>query len=301
MKLNNSDITNANFSQANGVTHNYTIVYTHGCMCGGFDQSDCIAEKMVGIDNFAVAFVGNSRYGWFNQGTTDGPSQHLHREFIDALYHDSLYHLGMAHMMSKTATAPFVEMSGEFEPGATRWCFYDNNVLGDPVMAMWTEEPYDLQVSYPELIPIGAESVSVHVNGPFGSCEGFACSIYYNDTLFGTSLTNAAGEAVILLGENPGERPLSLIVSGYNVLPHYYTIHVSDYWLGYSEDWNKGSNWYSGTVPDSNTNIIIPANPDGSHYPVINTGNERNCAAIVVEPGAHFILNTGETFSIGDN
>jgi hypothetical protein len=36
--------------QANGVSHNFTIVYTHGCMCGGFDVSDCIAERMIGID-----------------------------------------------------------------------------------------------------------------------------------------------------------------------------------------------------------------------------------------------------------
>ena len=106
MKMNNEDITNANFSQANGVNHNYTVVYTHGCMCGGFDVSDCIAEKMIGIDNFAVAFIGNSRYGWFNQGTTDGPSQHLHREFMDALYSDSLYHIGMAHLKSKSETVP---------------------------------------------------------------------------------------------------------------------------------------------------------------------------------------------------
>ncbi len=53
--LYNSDITDANFSGANGVTHNYTIMQTHGCICGAFDYSDCILEKMVTIQNFAVA------------------------------------------------------------------------------------------------------------------------------------------------------------------------------------------------------------------------------------------------------
>jgi len=62
-------------------------VYTHGCICGSFDASDCIAEQMVKIDNFAAAFVGNSRYGWFNEGQTEGPSGHIHREFMNALYH----------------------------------------------------------------------------------------------------------------------------------------------------------------------------------------------------------------------
>jgi hypothetical protein len=256
---------------------------------------------MVGIDNFAVAFVGNSRYGWFNQGTTDGPSEHLHREFLDALYHDSLYHIGMAHLKSKSETAPFVEISGEFEPGATRWCFYDNYVLGDPMMAMWTEEPYIPVVSYPSLIPIGADSVVVNVTGPQGGCRNFTCSIYYSDTLFATAVTNASGRAVIMLQDNFNERPLSLVVSGYNILPLNFPLHVSDYWLGYSADWNKGANWFTGSVPDSSTYIIIPADPVGNYFPVINTGTERNCAGISIEPGADFILKTGETFSIGEN
>lgn len=301
MKMYNSDITNANFAGANGINHNYSIVYTHGCNCGGYDQSDCIAEKMVGIDNFAVAFVGNSRYGWFNQGTTDGPSQHLHREFMDALYYDSLYHIGMAHLRSKSETAPFVEVSGEFEPGATRWCFYDNYVLGDPMMAMWTEEPYTPQVTYPSLIPIGADSMVVHVNNLQGACRNFTCSIYYNDSLYSTAATNSAGNAVIIFQDGLAEGPLSLIVSGYNILPQTYPVHVSDYWLGYSSDWNKGANWYTGSVPDNSTYVIIPADPAGPYFPVTNTGTGRQCAGISIEPGADFILKNGETFSIGDN
>lgn len=45
MRLNDGDITNENFSQVNGIIHNYTLVNTTGCNCGAFDESDCIAEK----------------------------------------------------------------------------------------------------------------------------------------------------------------------------------------------------------------------------------------------------------------
>jgi hypothetical protein len=301
MKFYNSDITNANFAGANGVNHNYTIVYTHGCNCGGFDDNDCIAERMVGIDNFAVAFIGNSRYGWFNQGTTDGPSEHLHREFLDALYYDSLDHIGMAHLKSKSETAPFVEVTGEFEPGATRWCFYDNYVLGDPMMAMWTEEPFVPQVSYSSYIPIGADSLVVNVSNQQGGCKGFTCSIYYNDSLYSTATSNASGRAVIMTGDGLDEGNLSLVVCGSNSLPQYLPLHVSDYWLGYSTDWNKGPNWFTGSVPDSSTFVIIPAAPAGQYFPLTNSGNARQCAGIKVEPGAHFIIRSGETFSIGEN
>jgi hypothetical protein len=145
MRLFNWDITNQNFSQVNGVDHNYQLMYSHGCICGAFDVEDCIAEKSVTIANWLAGGVFNSRYGWFDQGLTEGPSAHLHREFISALYNDTLEfrisELGGAHMMSKIKTAPWVGIPGEFEPGAQRWCHYDCNAFGDPAMVIWTDEP----------------------------------------------------------------------------------------------------------------------------------------------------------------
>ena len=136
LKMDISQITNSTFYLVNGVDHNYTFVYTQGCEDGGFDQSACIAQKMVTIDNFCAAGVFNSRYGWFDEGTTDGPSQHLEREFVSAYNNDTLQILqfGATHAMSKIKTAPWVDLPGEFEPGAQRWCHYDCNALGDPVM-----------------------------------------------------------------------------------------------------------------------------------------------------------------------
>jgi hypothetical protein len=144
MRLSTSNITNANFAGVNGVIHNYPVLYTQGCNCGGFDAGGgCIAAKALTISNFIAAGVFNSRYGWFNQGTTDGPSEHLEREFVSALYDDVQpeKHLGKAHLISKIKTAPWVTMAGEFEPGAQRWCHYGCNALGDPALEIWTAEP----------------------------------------------------------------------------------------------------------------------------------------------------------------
>jgi hypothetical protein len=154
MRLSMSSITNANFSGVNGITHNYPLLYSQGCDCGAFDASGgCIAAKALTISNFIAGGVFNSRYGWFNQGTTDGPSEHLEREFVSAVYNDTLpeKHLGAAHMISKQKTAPWVTMPGEFEPGAQRWCHYDCNVFGDPALEIWTAEP----VSFSEIFWTG--------------------------------------------------------------------------------------------------------------------------------------------------
>jgi len=139
-------VNDQNFSQVDGVTHNYALLYTQGCLCGAFDnQTICIAEQAVTIQNFLAAGIFNSRYGWFDQGLTEGPSEHLHREFVSALYNDTVENqikeIGAAHLMSKIKTAPWIGLPGEFEPGAQRWVHYCCNVLGDPALKIWTNDP----------------------------------------------------------------------------------------------------------------------------------------------------------------
>ena len=144
LRLYTSSITDANFAGVNGISHNYPVLYTQGCDCGAFDVGGgCVAAKALTISNFIAGGVFNSRYGWFDEGTTEGPSEHLEREFVSALYNDTLpeKHLGMAHMISKIKTAPWVSLPGEFEPGAQRWCHYDCTAFGDPAMEIWTSEP----------------------------------------------------------------------------------------------------------------------------------------------------------------
>jgi hypothetical protein len=148
MRLFTNQITNANFSQVDGITHNYQLLYTQGCDCGGFDQPNCIGVKMVTINNFLACGIFNSRYGWFDQGTTEGPSEHLQREFVNALYTDTLpdKHFGTALMISKIKTAPWVTAPGEFEPGAQRWCHYDCNAFGDVALEVWTNAPHGVGI-----------------------------------------------------------------------------------------------------------------------------------------------------------
>ena len=157
-RLNKYDITNANFGGVDGKNHLNPIIYSHGCSAAAIDLidsngDDCIAEKMLEIDNFASAFIGNTRYGWFNEGQTEGPSLHLHREFLNALYDKNTTTIGAAHTWSRINTAPFVTLPEQWEPGALRWCFYSCNVLGDAAMNVWTNKINEFEnIAYPESI-----------------------------------------------------------------------------------------------------------------------------------------------------
>ncbi len=193
MRMGLSDVNNQNFSQVNGVNHNFALIYTQGCIDGAFDYSDCIAEKSVTINNFCVAGVFNSRFGWFNQGTTDGPSQHLQREFVSALYNDTLENqikeLGSAHMMSKIKTAPWVGLPGEFEPGAQRWVHYDCNALGDPALKIWTVTPSLTVLPANQDVDNKSGNVNFNVTATSGwtaNCDAVWCTVTASGNSNGT-------------------------------------------------------------------------------------------------------------------
>jgi hypothetical protein len=228
MRLGISDINNSNFAQTNGTTHNYPIIYTHGCLDGAFDENDCIGEAMVLIDNFAVAGAFNSRYGWFNEGQTEGPSAHLHREFVDALYHDKECRIGAAHMISKIESSVWVNAPGQWEEGALRWCFYDCNIFGDPMLGAWTDEPISILTSYPEEIYPETTSIPVTVMSSGQPVEGLMCVIMTDASMLGCCPTDASGHAEIIVPGGFSEVTVAeLVVSGYNCLPTHYPLDIT--------------------------------------------------------------------------
>jgi hypothetical protein len=240
MRLGIQDITNDNFSSANGIDHNYTLVYTHGCLCGAFDENDCIGEAMVLIDNFAVAGAFNSRYGWFNEGQTEGPSAHLHREFVDALYHDRESRIGSAHMISRIETSVWVNAPGQWEEGALRWCFYDCNIFGDPALGVWTDEPINIETTYPDEIHPGETSVPVSVASNGQPVEGLMCVIMADGEMSACCPTDESGNALINVpGGFADIEAAELVVSGYNCLPVSYPLNIT---VGLDENKNDVHN-----------------------------------------------------------
>ena len=190
-------IDNNDFSGANGTTHNYTIFHTQGCDCGAFDEN-CILEKMVKIENFAVAVIGNSRYGWFNEGQTEGPGCHLEREMTDAQWHDRLGMLSLAHSMGKCETAPWVTAPGQFEEGALRWNFYDMNVLGDGAVNIWLDEPMTAVVDAPAQVVIGTQSIDVTVtDGTGNGLMNYRCLLFMDNEVIAMGCTDENGVAEI--------------------------------------------------------------------------------------------------------
>jgi len=174
---------------------------------------DCIAEKMLEIENFACAFIGNTRYGWINEGQTDGPSLHLHREFLNAIYADQITSLGAAHLLSRLKSAAFISLPNEWEPGALRWCFYDCNVLGDAAMNLWSTKIEQFQkINYSsELTP----DYAIYTGVP-----GARVTLSLNGEFLATTLSDNDGLAVLTFDSTFAVAPYKLIITAANYKPY---------------------------------------------------------------------------------
>ena len=225
----NSDITDNKFSGVNGVVHNYTFFHTSGCICGDF-SSDCILERMTKISNFAVSTFGNSRYGWFNEGQTEGPAIHLARETEDAYYNDRIPYGGMALREGKIMTAPWVNAPGQWEEGALRWNFYDLNMMGDVAVSPWHDEPFTPNVDYPTEILEGMTSMEVKVTNENGDgLKNFRCTLFRDEKMIGLGYTSEDGLAIVEI-DDPLDyiADLKLIVTGCDAWPQTVSIECLD-------------------------------------------------------------------------
>ncbi|MBN1163072.1 MAG: T9SS type A sorting domain-containing protein [Candidatus Krumholzibacteriota bacterium] len=224
MHLYKRDVTDLNFTN-DGLTAGFPIVYSYGCYTGAFDVNDCIAEEMVTIDHFAVAFLGNSRFGWFTEGTTNGPSHHFQREFVDAMFSEGYTTLGGANQRSKDETVPFVDLPDEYEPGAHRWCFYCLNLLGDPALDAWTDTPSSMSVNHAPVINPGDTMFAVETDA--GAATG---SLYWKGISYACGTCGGDGHILLHLDTTipPAVDSLELTVTAHNRLVYRDTILVDD-------------------------------------------------------------------------
>ncbi len=214
----NWDITPSLFAGANGTDHNYFIFKSQGCICGDF-ADDCILERMVVNETGAVAVIGNSRYGWYNQ-MGDGPSNHYHRELIDAYCHERMAGLGEALKESKIQTSPFITMDGEI--GVLRWSFYALNALGDVGLSAWFDEPFTPEIECATTLPVGTNRVPVTVKDENGNgVYNFECRLFKGDELIALASTDANGVAELCFAAVNNTDVLDLYITGMNGWPQH--------------------------------------------------------------------------------
>jgi hypothetical protein len=122
----------------------YGLIYTQGCYPAAFDEAtsgprEAVGERLVIAPSGPMAFIGNTRYGWYMPGSIEGPSQQFDRTFFYGLFTENIRTLGDCINYSKTS------LIAQVDNPYIRWCYYELILFGDPqteIIVLDGEFPY---------------------------------------------------------------------------------------------------------------------------------------------------------------
>ena len=212
MKFYNNTVNNQTLT-ANGIDNNFFLIYSQGCLPAAI-ETDCIAEKFTTIENGCVAFIGNTRYGWYMPGGTNSSSQYMDRQFFDALFDENITQISAMNTDSKEDGAAMVNGDAWF-----RWSYYCLIVLGDPTLDVWTEIPAEIEVTYQPSIPLGASEIPFQTDAPYARI-----ALLQNGELIGRAVADEFGD-VLLETFEPIITPEEITVS---IIGHNKTRHLGN-------------------------------------------------------------------------
>jgi len=164
------------------------ILYTLGCLPGAFDYYSCWGEGLVNNPNGgAVAFIGNTRYGWYNPGTMDTLSAKYDKKFFEALWSQGHYRIGTTLAASKNNYYP--------NNSYLKYIFMELNVLGDPAMPVWTDEPGSFSCSFDSTITTGPQTYTVNVKQNGSNYSGAMVCLWKGDEVYMSAASDSSGDA----------------------------------------------------------------------------------------------------------
>ena len=200
-----------------------SILYSIGCWPAAFDY-DAVSEHFVNNPNGGgLAFIGNSRYGWYMSGwPLSGPSHRYDQAFFSSLFQDNCYQIGLTHANAKIY---YIGDSQSYD--SMRWCQFVLNVLGPVEMPIWTDTPDTLSVEHLPIVALGQSEFTVDVTYEGAAVEN-ALVCVMDSTVYEYDYTNANGLAVLSIS------PIILdtmwvTVTMQNYLPYEsYALIISD-------------------------------------------------------------------------
>jgi len=192
-----------------------SVVVSLGCHPNHMDYSDCIAEHFViyNPNQAAVAFTGNTRSGWYYVCNPVSLSGVLDREWWRGLFSRGKYNLGQTLADSKH--------NFSHSGGVERECEWTFNLLGEPEMPIWTDEPDSFAVTFPPVLPMGTSSYLVHVEDSTTHSpvyQAYVC-LWKGDEVYSRGYTDASGDVV--LSPSPSTYgTMYVTVTKHNYLPY---------------------------------------------------------------------------------
>jgi|GEM_PF-2632945 len=130
------------------------------CLTGDFSYTggsygECLGESWLRAPNAAVAFFGATHITHTFANNT-----------LDLGVYDGLVNQGLRNMGPITDAGLFY-LFNNYAPGDTVQIQIRQYVLlGDPELALWTHEPYSMNITHPASVPMGTSNVTVNTGTP---------------------------------------------------------------------------------------------------------------------------------------
>lgn len=197
-----------------------SIFYSMGCWPAAYDFSNCIAEHFVRNSNGGgIAFVGNSRYGWYNPGSYNTLSLKYDTYFFKSLFPENNYRLGVCFSDHKNDAYQY-DLWGYY-----KYIFTELTLLGDPELPIWKDNPGSLTVTHPGQIPLNTSLFTVSVTAEGNPLNLAYVCVWKDSEVYLRGLTNASGSVTFSLSVN-STGTLLVTVTKQNYLPFEGTAEV---------------------------------------------------------------------------
>jgi len=220
MSIGSSSLYSSDFDNLTNVSR-YGIFYSIGCWAAAIDY-DAIAEHWVHAARGGVAFVGNSRYGWGSPGNPGGgTSDEFDREFFRQLFNEGVDRIGMTHAAHKDALVGLARTNDYY-----RYCLYELNLLGDPEMTIWTQEPVAATVNHVASVPLGEHPFVATVSRAGAPVAGAV--VHLSGAGVSETATTGPDGVAWLLPAPSAEGPMTMTVTGQGILALVRTIQAVD-------------------------------------------------------------------------
>lgn len=256
---------------ANGTRQ--SIFYVTGCDPCAFDHDDCIGEHFVRNENGGgVAFIGNSRFGFYSGYDDDYYSARYDRYFFRSLFEQNHYRLGECfsdHKNDAYESDPYYE-----------YLFQGLTLLGDPELPIWTENPKNFDsVICPDSIPVGDQVVTVQVWDDDSPVRNARVCLMKEAEVYTVGTTGPDGSVDLAIAPMSSGR-MSVTVTKRNYLPFEGDCTVS----------GEYPNYLVTLVPDS----TVAIRGDMFGFEVIVTNNSNS--TIIADYWTDIILGNGNPY-----
>jgi hypothetical protein len=233
--LNHADHSASNYMGTGYINHNWglgtsdvdafsngnrqSIFYSMGCDPAAYDSSNCIAEHFVRDTNGGgLAFIGNSRYGWYAGGSMNSYSLLYDRNFFRSLFPQNNNRLGAA----------FSDHKNDYYPidNYYKYIWTELTLLGDPEVPIWTSTPQALAVTHPTSIYAGVSTTfTVQVSSGGSPVSAAAVCLWKAGDVYLIGQTNSSGSASFTFAP-ASTGSMYVTVTGQNLLPYEGTAAV---------------------------------------------------------------------------